>query len=229
MTASRIGAIDIRIMYRNDLVTKKRADPTNRANKRRALGTPALGAVVWPFKRRNDVLGKCGQNRLGRSRGNEALGKNILASIGVLTTYKLRSINAALACKAARRLGGSTRLIKSDVRSGAALNLMNLFGLDRYIGDDRTEPARRGDDLDITMSETGIIKALGQKLTILLRSVNERSGGHLLGSDLEQEVFLFRHRFYASFWDEALSAEPPATSARYDSQQAFATARTRRM
>ena len=214
MATRGVRAHNVCIAHRNNLIAQTGADPTNGANERSGLGTPALATVVRPFQRGDDALGEGSQNRLSGSRGDEALGKNVLTSVGILSANKIGCVDTALAGKAASGLGGRARFIESDIGRRAALDLVDLLGLGCHVCNDRTEPARRGDDLDIAVCETGIIKALSQKLAILLRGVNERSGGHLLGSDLEQEVFLFRHRFYASFWDEALSAEPPATSAR---------------
>ncbi len=66
----------------------------------------------------------------------------------------------------------------------------------RRIGDvahQRGETARRRDDTDLAVSQAGVVKTLGHERGKLLDGVVERRGGHLLDTDLKQEITGLSH------------------------------------
>ena len=123
-----VAALHVGVGDGHHVGTEQRADPADGAHEGLALAPPPLAAVVRPLQVGDHVVtqgGEDGQRGLG---GNVALGEDVLAAIRVLAAHELGGIDAVLAGEALGGLGGVALGVEGDVRSRAAVHLMELLG-----------------------------------------------------------------------------------------------------
>ena len=193
VAARGVAAPDVGILHGHDLAAEQRADPANGAHEGLVLRAPALRAVVGPLDGGDHVVAELRQDGHGGGGGHVLLGKDVLVAIGVNTTLKLGGIDAELAREALGGLGRVALGVEGDLGLGPAHDLMHRLGLGRHVGDDDSQTAGRGDDSNATMGEAGRVERLLDELGKLLGRIDERSGGHLLAPDLEQEILRLCH------------------------------------
>ena len=161
-------------------------------------------------------------------RGHELLSEDVLAPIGVLTADEVRGSNAALAREALGSLRGIAVRVESDGGGGPALYLADLVGA---AATSRTSAARRrGVEMTRTSpcASPASSRPRGHQRPSCFTALMSGAEGISSGADLEQGNHGSRP-CYATSPSLFESSVAPATSARYASQQALATVRTRRM
>ena len=193
MTARGVAARHVGKRHRHDVLAQKAADPADRTNERGVLVTPALRAVVGPLQAGDGLLAQGRQDRGGRGGRNVLLGKDVFATVGVLTTDQVLGSHTALAGKALGGLGGVAVGIEGDVGRGAALDLVNLIGRSGDIGNERGKTTRARDHADLAVGQTGLVETLGDHGAKLLDGIVQRRGGHFLRTDLKQEILSVCH------------------------------------
>ena len=187
VAARGVAGLDVGIAHGNDVAAQQGADPADRAHEGLVRGAPALAAVVGPLEVCDRVVEERGQKRHGGSGRNVLLGEHVFATVGVLAADEVGGGDAALARKALGCLGGVAVGIEGDVGGGAALHVVDGFGLGRH-GRQDGQAARGRKHADLAVGKAGSIKAIGDELGQLLHSIHKGRGGHLLRADLEQNV-----------------------------------------
>ena len=193
MAARGVAARHVGKRHGHNILAQKAANPADRTHERRVLVAPALGAVVGPLQAGNGLLAQGRQDRGCRCGGNVLLGKDILATIGILTTDQVLGSHTALAGEALGGLGGVTVSIEGDAGRRATLDLVNLIGRSGDVGHERSQTTRTRDHADLAMGQTGLVEALGDHGAKLLDSIVQRCGGHFLRTDLKQEILSVCH------------------------------------
>ena len=193
MTARGVAARHVGKRHGHNILAQKAADPADRTNKGRMLVTPALAAVVGPLQAGDGLLAQSGQNRRSRCGGNVLLGEHILATVSVLATDQVLGSHTALAGKALGGLGGVTVSVEGNVGRGATLDLMDFIGRGGDVSHERSQAARARDHTDLAVGQTGLVETLGNHGAKLLDGIVQRRGGHLLRTDLKQEILSVCH------------------------------------
>ena len=193
MTARGVAAHNVGKGDRDDLLTEEAADPTDRAHEGGMLAAPTLATVVRPLDGRDEALAHTRQDGKRGLRGGVLLSEDVLGAIGVLATDQFASGETVFAGKALGGLGGIALGVEGDLGRGTTQDGVDLL---RRLGDvahEHGQAARRGDDANRAVGEPGLIETLAHQGFKLLDGIVERGGGHLLDTELEQEITGVRH------------------------------------
>ena len=193
MTARGVAARHVGKRHGHNILAQKAANPADRTHERRVLVTPALGAVVGPLQAGDGLLAQSGQNRRSRCGGNVLLSKDVLTAVGVLATDQILGSHTALASEALGGLGGVTVSVEGNVGRGATLDLVNLIGRGGDVGNEHSQATRARDHTDLAVGQAGIVQTLDDHGAELLDGIVQRRGGHLLRTDLKQEILSVCH------------------------------------